>query len=209
MYSVQTDPDKILAIYNYLSTQDQVESANGVFVFGRADYLLAEQASDLIYKNFAKYVLFTGGLGKDSKYLTELNISEADFLAAHANIVCKLPTQQIFRETVSSNGGENAKNGLQTIIDNNLEHNHLLVLAHATSLRRLVATLEQECINRNLNVKLSKIATSYNFNPKELTDQKEAVSELVKLVDYAEKGWCKLQTDIPQDMYAYAKDLVL
>ena len=196
MYSVQTDPDKILAIYNYLSTQDQVESADGVFVFGRADYLLAEQASDLIYKNFAEYVLFTGGLGKDSKYLTELNISEADFLAAHA-------------KTVSSNGGENAKNGLQTIIDNNLEHNHLLVLAHATSLRRLVATLEQECINRNLNVKLSKVATSYNFNPKELTDQKEAVSELVKLVDYAEKGWCKLQTDIPQDMYAYAKDLVL
>lgn len=140
--------------------------------------------------------------------MSELNIAEADFLAACANIIYRVPEKDIHRETQASNAGENASFGLKLLSSHRLPMDSLIVIAHATSLRRLAATLEQNIFDMNLTIKLIKQATPYVFDPSSRANQFEACSELVKLEDYAKKGWCCPQADLPHELVAYAKEVL-
>ncbi|MBX4196755.1 YdcF family protein [Candidatus Pacearchaeota archaeon] len=201
------DTNKIKKIYGYLSVETSpLQKADGAFVFGRADPRVAQKAADVYRQNFVDYVMVTGGIGKDSGFLTQWNIPEAHYQGIHL-VENGVPSEKIYLETKATNAGECCRNGLDTIVANNLKHNSLIIVVHPTSLRRVNAVLENTEKERNLSIKHQLAATNYPFNPRNPVDQKEAADELARLADWPGKGWCAAQPDLPLDLVQYAREV--
>lgn len=208
MVSIETK--KIEDIYDYVSAGNNYNSliqADGAFVFCRDDPLVAEKVAELFLGNFVDYIMFTGGIGKDSGYLAELEIPEAKWQAALLQSIHKVSSEQIYIESKATNGGECCRYGIDTIIGNNLSHDNLVVVCHSTSLRRVQATLEAEAKKKGFEAKYHRMGTNYNFNVNNPNDQHEAITELIRLADWPEKGWCTLQEDLPHELVSYAREI--
>ncbi len=200
----------ILRIFSYLSNylenkNKNLEKADGAFVFGRADPLVAEKASEIYHYGLINYIMFTGGIGKDSGILAHLQIPEAKFQAGLANILYKVPKEDMYLETQASNGAECCGFGIGTIYSNNLPHENLILVAHPTSLRRMQAMMEFIGPEINFKANYQTARTNYEFNPRNPVDQKEAVDELLRLADWPGKGWLHSQRDLPEDLLEYAR----
>ena len=202
------EPNKIKQMFEYLyNSTDNLEKVNGTIVFGRVDPLLAKKAAKIHNKGKTEYLLFTGGVGKDSGYLTDLKISEANWQAALANVIYRIPQEKIYIEPNATNGGDNCRFSIDTILDKGLPHENMLLLAHPTALRRLHATMEVITSEKQFQTNYQRIGTDYLFNPKNPLDQQEAIAEILKLADWPAKGWCTPQTNMPLDLVEYARTL--
>lgn len=200
------EKQKIALMFDYMSAGDSsLQRADGAFVFCRADPLVAERASELYADGLVGYMLFTGGVGKDSGYLAHLGIPEAAFQGALAHLVHRVPEDKIYLEVLARNGGENCRNGIDMIIERQLVHDRLTLVSHATSLLRCRAMFENEAQKKSFYSKLYSTPTLYSFDPNNPIDQKEAVSELLRLAQWPAKGWCMPQTDLSLDLVEYAK----
>lgn len=206
---MEIEKDKIKKIYDYLSESTTIEGSglDGIIVFGRSDPLIAKSAGTLNKIIHSDYFLFTGGIGKDSGYLTTLKLPESKWLAALSHIIYEIPQEKIYIEPNSTNGGECCRFSIDTIVKNNLSHDSLGLLIHPTSLRRIYAVMQTIASEKNFNVKFdySRFPSEYSFNPENPVDQKEAVAELLRLADWPEKGWCAKQEDLPEDLVGYAR----
>jgi hypothetical protein len=203
---------KIKSIYDYVSAETQnLKFSNGAFVFGRADSLVAKRAADLYRSDLVDYILITGGIGKDSGPLPNLNppLPEATYLGALLVFDHNISSNNIYLETRPTNGGECCRFGIEKIIEEKLPRINLTTVAHSTSLKRVTATLKLEAKKSNFNTNLQSARTAYNFNPSNPIDQKEAVAELIRLADWPAKGWCTPQEDLPLDLVDYAKSLTI
>lgn len=199
---------KIKEIYDYLSAESvPLTYAQGAFIFCRWDPLVAEKASEIYHKGLVNYLMFTGGIGKDSGFLKKLELPEAKFQAALANIIKRVPEKDIYIEPKATNGGECCRFGIDTIIENSLFHEKLIVIAHPTSLRRVVATLEKIAEEKKFKSTYQKIGTNYLFRPHSKLDQKEAIAELLRLADWPAKDWCIPQADLPEGLVQYAREV--
>jgi len=197
---------KIRDMYDYLSSETPVLSqADGAFVFGRADPLVAKRAAEVCKQGLVNYIMVTGGIGKDSGVLKKWNMPESYYLGALLIGAHSIPESRLYLESKAKNARENSDLGMDTIEANNLPHENLIVVAHATSLRRLEAVLGNAAQERNFQTKLQKTKTRYDFNPGNPKDQKETVEELLRLADWPSKHWCLAQEDLPQDLVEYAR----
>src|SRR5690242_9179500 len=101
---MEIDLELIQAMYDYHYAQvatEPNEKADGIFVFGRYDWHVPETAAWLYTSGYGRYVMVSGGLGKDSGYLTTLSelpgvrVPEAAYLAILANSVYGVPTEAL------------------------------------------------------------------------------------------------------------------
>lgn len=215
---MEINPVKIMEIYSYLTavgvSADSVKSASGAFVFSRADKLLAQKVVDLYLLNKIKYVMFTGGIGKDSGPLIELDLPESAYQAAMLTWSYNVgfPFDRIFVETKATNGAQNSRFGIDKIIEIRKQYSDLngniIIVAHATSLRRLWAAHLTIARERHFDEEYQLVATDYNFDPEDPIDQKEAVEELLRLADWPKKEWAIEQNDLPIDLVSYARKCV-
>jgi hypothetical protein len=86
--------------------------ADLLIVFSCADPEVGRSAARLHADKLVRYVIFAGGVGKDSAGLATLGITEAIFLASVA-IAEGLPTDSVGLEQESGNGAENAAMSLR------------------------------------------------------------------------------------------------
>ena len=202
------ETEKIKEIYDYLSdSTNPLIKANGAFVFCRDDPLVAKKTATLFQNNLIDYAMFTGGIGKDSGYLTDLQLPEAKWQAALLNLIYQIPSKQIYVEPHATNGGECCRFGIDTVVNNSLPHQDLIIVCHPTSLRRTSATLEMEAKKKGFKSNYQRIGTDYIFNANNPQDQQEAIAELIRLTDWPAKGWCTLQEDLPYELVSYAREL--
>ena len=198
--------EKIKQIFDYLYlSTDTLEIAQGGFAFSRADSLIANKISDLYKKQIIYYCLITGGIGKDSQNLADRKLSEAEYQFQLLENQSHIPKNSLLLETNATNGAENSKYGIETILQNNYPHDKLIIIAHPTSIKRLYAV--HQSIAKKLNFKTSYqfAPTEYKFNPKNEIDQIEAIDELLRLVDWPKKKWGVPQEDIPENLVEYAR----
>ena len=193
-------------MFDYLSAENRPSEPEGAVVFGRHDSRLVDGMSSLSTDGLAKYFIISGWLGKDSGYLRDLKLPEADYLAAVATgAPYNIPPEMIYRETKALNGGDNARYSLDMIDEHNLPRYSLTALAHATSLRRLAATLEFEGAKKTKpTTMVHRVATDYPFDATNTLDQIEAAAEFMRLVEWPAKGWLGPQEDLPQDLIEFA-----
>ncbi len=195
-------------MYDYLSQGTAILApSDGAFVFGRQDSRLAQVAADLFSKKLARWALFTGGLGKDSGSLARLNLPEALYLASNS-IMLGIPAENVYVETAASNGGENCRNSLELIVKEGLNPSSLTVVAHATSLKRLVMMLQGEIANRNLDISLQSVGTDYPFDPASLSDALEVSQEILRMAEWPATYGYPENSDLDTSLVAYARRLV-
>ena len=205
---MEVERQTINAIYGYVSSDSgELRKADGAFVFGRADPLVAARAAELYKEQLVDYLLICGGLGKDSGALTSLNLPEAIYQSALLRWKHGVPDKNIFVEPNSTNGGENCRYGMDVILENRLEYRNLILVVHPTSLRRTDAVMRNEASKRGFSAELQRTGTKYSFNANNPVDQKEAIAEMLRIADWPAKGWAAAQDDLPQGLVEYARDL--
>lgn len=206
------ETEKFNQLFDYLSAPERpaIPEAHGVLVFGRHDLRLVEGMRDLDSLGLASFFVISGGLGKDSGRLHDWNIPEAKFLAAVATAQPHpIPAERIYTDILAKNGGQNARFGLATMRTSGLRNSPITALAHATSLRRLAATLEHEGSKLEEPVeKVYRYGTNYRFDATNPEDQHEAAAEFMRLVEWPHKGWLQPQGDLPVDLIEFAAETV-
>jgi hypothetical protein len=204
----QFDAKRISSMFDYLSTETpELQRADGAFVFGRADPLVAERVAGLYNGGLIDYVMIVGGIGKDSGWLTDFGIPEATYQGVLLVQNYGFPPEDLYLEQMATNGGECCRGGIEKILGKDLSHNKLIIVAHATSLRRVEAMLKVEGPKKGFNAVYQRTRTRYRFYPGNPADQREAVAELLRLADWPAKGWCAEQEDLPEDLVRYAREL--
>jgi hypothetical protein len=161
---------------------------------------------ELSASGLVDYFLITGGIGKDSGDLKELGIPESHYLGVKA-LESSLPASKIHLEDKATNGSENARYGMATIIADGLPHSALTVVAHATSNRRLAQQLADETAKAGQHVDtIYRVPTDYAFDPSNPADRAEALAEFGRFIDWPAKGWMSSQPDLPTDLVDFALD---
>lgn len=205
-----SDVKKYNQIFDYLSTPQLPVSPESTIIFGRQDERVAHAAGDLVLANLVDVAVITGGIGKDSGDLVERGFrSEAHYLEKqlHADAFARhytLPT--IYLDEAARNGGENARNSISILNDNEHNLSHLTAVAHATSARRLAEMLKKEGLGINGAVPEVYVKpTAYDFDATNPTDQDEARAELLRLADWPAKDWLLEQPDLPHDLVEFSR----
>jgi hypothetical protein len=193
-------------LFDFLSTPIMPAEAHGVIAFGRNDSRVAGKVVDVSRDSFADYVVFTGGVGKDSG---NLRVPEATFLAGEASRIAAeyghgLPP--VYQETEAQNGAQNVRNSLALMRRKELAYQSgLIVVAHATSSRRLAAMLEtgSKTLGEPVNP-IYNVPTDYPFDPHNAVDQKEAVDEMARLAEWPDLA--EFRPALPQNLVDFALD---
>jgi hypothetical protein len=202
-------------IFDYLSAPEAPESREPVVVFGRQDPIVAHAAGDLAVANLAEVMVITGGIGKDSGNLLEQGYrSEAHYLDTELtkDLTTRLPDSatppEVITEEKASNGGENARHSLAILDERGFSLQSLTGVAHATSARRLGETLKFEAQKLTGNdVTVHRVASKYQFDARNPKDQDEAAAELLRLADWPDKGFIGPQSDLPNNLVDFARDV--
>lgn len=207
MGSPGVDYDRIYQMFECLSEVTGSGSGEVAFCFGRKDPQVAITAWRFLEAGSVGTILFTGGIGKDSG---DLQVPEAEYLASVARSL-GVEDECLLVEPKATNGGENVRFGLAMIQerDPQLMKLPMVVVAHATSLRRLGALMEHIALTEfgGLPLDLSLEPTIYPFNPLDKRDQQEAVAEILRLADWPAKGWLQPQPDLPVELVEYARQI--
>ena len=205
---MKVEPTKIQGMFDYLyNPTHPLTKADGAFVFCRDDPLVAQRVSELFDQDLVDYVMFTGGIGKDSGYLTILNLPESKWQAGLLNMIHGIPQEDIYVEPKARHGGECCRFGMETIIGSGRPYNDLTIVIHPTQLRRQNAVLEIEAEKRGFEACYQRTGTNHQFDPRNPVDQKEAVEELLRLTDWPGQGLCATQSDLPRELVAYAREI--
>lgn len=180
-------------------------------MFGRKDPIVARKVGDLIIPGLVETAIITGGIGKDSgNLLQEGYTSEADFLhhALQADATERgyiLPSVTL--DEKAANGGENARNSLDILLNRGIGLVSLTAVTHATSNRRLAETLKFEAKKKTgVAPTVYRAPTNYSFDAKNPKDQDEAAAELLRLADWPSKNMLGAQSDLPENLVDFVRD---
>lgn len=149
--------------------------------------------------------MITGGLGKDSGELWDSDTSEAKFVAEALFRILGTasPNARIVLESKSMTGEENVRLGRRALARADIVLDRdTVVVAHATSLRRLAGTMA--ATDPALLTQIGRAPTAYPFNPEDPDDQTEAVRELRMVERQAEEGII-LDEYPPTDLVDFAR----
>lgn len=192
-------------MFDYLRTVPNPAESAGLLVFGREDPLVAQAAGRTVMQGLGDYVVFTGGVGKDSG---DLAVPESVYLADEYRRRFSGLHAPVYTEERAANGGENVRLSLDLMDRHGLPYqNALTTVAHATSSRRLNEMARHESIQRGTPiVNLAGVSTDYPFDPTNPADQQEAEAELLRLHQWPGKNWLQPQSDVPQNLVDFAID---
>jgi hypothetical protein len=181
-----------------------------VAAFGRFSIDLAQTVGFVCNATRARYLVISGGRGKDSGLLSRWGASEAHFILCGAVMQFQyaLTEAEVEIDTAARNGLDNAYRLAELLQKFGFKGRNpfqLVVVAHSTQMLRLGATLTQVLFEAGLSFKSIRwVPSTYRPNLKRLQDQWEICSELVKLAEMQERGWVDLE--IPPDLLAWARE---
>ncbi|MBQ8835072.1 MAG: YdcF family protein [Oscillospiraceae bacterium] len=197
-------------IWDYLGLHQQPEKADCIVGFGNFNDNIARRAAELWHQGYAPYILFTGGLGRNTEGL--LPEPEAVRFARVA-MECGVPEEAILREERSTNTKENILFTREKLIFLGLPHGHILGVHQPFMERRICAALGVYWPEVKVTVTSPQVSI-----PEYLADAKRqgiteeaAISVIVgdfqRMDLYAKKGY-QLPQHIPEEAWAAFHTLV-
>ncbi len=125
-------------LWDYLSVHQQPQKADVIVGFGCYDDNVARRAAELYHQGYAPWILFTGGLGRNTTGLfTE---TEAEKFAQVA-VGCGVPEEAILLENQSTNTKENIVFTRQLLKERNIAHSRILGVHKHYMERRIFAAM--------------------------------------------------------------------
>lgn len=125
-------------LWDYLGMHQQPEKADVIVGFGNFNDNIARRAAELYLQGYAPKILFTGGLGRNTKNL--LPEPEADRFARVA-MDCGVPGADILREDKSTNTKENILFTREMLEKLGLKHERILGVHQPFMERRICAAM--------------------------------------------------------------------
>lgn len=125
-------------LWDYLQLHQEPEAADVIVGFGCYDHNVARRAAQLYRDGFAPWVLFTGGLGRNTAGL--LKLSEAESFAGTA-MECGVPGDRILLEPRSANTRENIEFTRELLEARGIPHGRILGVHKPYMERRICAAM--------------------------------------------------------------------
>lgn len=197
-------------IWDYLGMHQEPQKADCIVGFGNFNDNIARRAAQLYHQGYADRILFTGGLGRNTRGL--LPETEAARFARVAE-ECGVPGDAILREDRSTNTKENILFTRDLLTQLGLPRDHILGVHQPFMERRICAALGVYWPEVRITVTSPQVTI-----PEYLADAKRqgitenaAVSVIVgdfqRMDLYAQKGY-QLPQEIPEEAREAFRQLV-
>ena len=125
-------------IWDYLGMHQEPVKADLIVGFGNFNTDIARRAAELYHQGYAPKILFTGGLGRNTKSL----FPEPEAVRfAKVAVECGVPAQDIILEDKSTNTKENIEFTREILVSQSIAHNHVLGVHQPYMERRITAAL--------------------------------------------------------------------
>ena len=197
-------------IWDYLGMHQEPQKADCIVGFGNFNDNIARRAAQLYHQGYADRILFTGGLGRNTRGL--LPDTEAARFARVAE-ECGVPGDAILREDRSTNTKENILFTRDLLTQLGLPRDHILGVHQPFMERRICAALGVYWPEVRITVTSPQVTI-----PEYLADAKRqgitenaAVSVIVgdfqRMDLYAQKGY-QLPQEIPEEAWEAFRQLV-
>ena len=197
-------------LWDYLGMHQEPQKADCIVGFGNFNDNIARRAAQLYHQGYADRILFTGGLGRNTRGL--LPETEAARFARVAE-ECGVPGDAILREDRSTNTKENILFTRDLLTQLGLPRDHILGVHQPFMERRICAALGVYWPEVRITVTSPQVTI-----PEYLADAKRqgitenaAVSVIVgdfqRMDLYAQKGY-QLPQEIPEEAWEAFRQLV-
>lgn len=197
-------------IWDYLGMHQEPQKADCIVGFGNFNDNIARRAAQLYHQGYADRILFTGGLGRNTRgLLPETEAARFARVAAE----CGVPGDAILREDRSTNTKENILFTRDLLTQLGLPRDHILGVHQPFMERRICAALGVYWPEVRITVTSPQVTI-----PEYLADAKRqgitenaAVSVIVgdfqRMDLYAQKGY-QLPQEIPEEAWEAFRQLV-
>jgi len=202
--------DALGTVWEYLRLGREPKKADCIIGFGNYNMDIPARAAELYHAGFAPYVLFTGGLGRNT--LGMLSRSEAECFAETA-IRCGVPENRILLDTKSRNTADNLNFSRALLERSGIRVSTALGVHQPFMERRIWAAAKVVWPELELNVTSPQvdydtfITHAIRDGVTEKAVIEEVVGDLQRMELYAEKGW-QLYQQVP-DMVKAANRLLI
>lgn len=208
MYDFHADA-KLLWEYHHIN--NKLSKKDCILAFGSHDTHVAERAADIFNQGLAKFIIFTGGLGKITKNIWKQ--PEAEKFSEIA-IAMGVPRNKIFIETKSTNTGQNIDFTKELIEKEKLAFSDYIVVDKPYKERRIYATLKMQW--PTLNFIVTSPQNTYEsycsyYNKSVELDVSEFINIMVgdlQRIDLYGKNGFQIPQDIPENVMKAYKRLV-
>ena len=130
--------EPLQVIWDYLGMHQEPVKADVIVGFGNFNTDIARRAAELYHQGYAPKILFTGGLGRNTKKL--MTEPEAVRFAKVA-MECGVPEEDIILEDKSENTKDNIVFTRELLEKQGIPHNHILGVHQPFMERRIVAAM--------------------------------------------------------------------
>ena len=125
-------------IWDYLGLHQEPRKADLIVGFGNFNTDIARRAAELYHGGYAPKILFTGGLGRNTKTL----FPEPEAVKfARVAMECGVPEADIILEDKSTNTKENIEFTREILVSRSIPHSHVLGVHQPYMERRITAAL--------------------------------------------------------------------
>lgn len=197
-------------IWDYLGMHQEPQKADCIVGFGNFNDNIARRAAQLYHQGYADRILFTGGLGRNTRGL--LPETEAARFARVAE-ECGVPGDAILREDRSTNTKENILFTRDLLTQLGLPRDHILGVHQPFMERRICAALGVYWPEVRITVTSPQVTIAeYLADAKRQgITENAAVSVIVgdfqRMDLYAQKGY-QLPQEIPEEAWEAFRQLV-
>ncbi len=197
-------------LWDYLGMHQTPEKADVIVGFGNFNDNIARRAAELYLQGYAPKILFTGGLGRNTKNL--LPEPEADRFARVA-MECGVPEADILREDKSTNTKENILFTREMLEKLGLKHDRILGVHQPFMERRICAAMGVYWPEQSFRVTSPQVSIPEYLREAERQGmtQEGSISVIVgdfqRMDLYARLGY-QLPQEIPEDAWEAFRQLV-
>jgi len=193
-------------IWDYHHLNHKLKKADCIFVLGSNDVRVAKYASELFLKNYAPFIIFSGGLGILTKDI--FNKPEAEIFTDIA-INLGVPKEKIIIENKSTNTGENIIFTKKILNKKGLNFNKFILVQKPYMERRTYATFKKMWPKKDFIITSPKI--SYENYSNEIISKKQfidiMVGDLQRIKKYPDKGF-QIYQKIPDKVWSAYEKLI-
>lgn len=197
-------------LWDYLGMHQALEEADCIVGFGNFNTNIARRAAQLYLQGYAPRILFTGGLGRNTKRL--MQEPEAVIFARTA-MECGVPEEAILLEDRSTNTAENILFTRAMLEEQGIPHGHILGVHQPFMERRICAAMGVYWPEQSFRVTSPQVSVERYLEDALAQGMTEnaAVSVIVgdfqRMDLYAKKGY-QLPQHIPEEAWQAFHTLV-
>ena len=185
-------------IWDYLGLHQEPRKADIIVGFGNFNTDIARRAAELYHQGYAPKILFTGGLGRNTKTL----FPEPEAVKfARVAMECGVPEDCIILEDKSTNTKENIEFTREILVSRAIPHDHVLGVHQPYMERRITAALGIYWPELNFSVTSPQVTIPEYLERAKLQGMTENAAVSVIVGDFQRMDlYAKLGYQLPQEI---------